>query len=47
MSRPDDAKYGDRVNKRDSWGPAVAALVLGALAIMVVGAFYLGVRDLF
>ncbi len=46
MPRLDGAKYGGHVNKRDSWGPALAALVLGLLAIMVVGAFYLGIRGL-
>ena len=39
-------KYGSQVNKRDSWGPAVAALVLGVLAIMVAVAFFLGIRGL-
>jgi len=34
------------VKKRDSWGPAVAALTLGILTIMVVTAFYLGIRGL-
>ena len=38
--------YGEQVKKRDSWGPAVAAIVLGVLAIIVVVAFYLGVRGL-
>ena len=35
------------VKKRDSWGPVVAALMLGLLTIMVVTAFYLGIRGLF
>lgn len=39
--------YGEQVKKRDSWGPAVAAIVLGVLAVIVVVAFYLGVRGLF
>ena len=34
------------VKKRDSWGPAVAALTLGLFTIMVVTAFYLGIRGL-
>jgi len=34
------------VKKRDSLGPALAALMLGALAVIVVVAFYLGVRGL-
>jgi len=34
------------VKKRDTWGPALAALMLGALAVIIVVAFYLGVRGL-
>ena len=35
------------MKKPDSWGPAVAALTLGLLAILVVTLFYLGLRGLF
>jgi len=35
------------VKKPDSWGPAVAALTLGILAIIVFVAFIYGIRGVF
>lgn len=35
------------VKKPDSWGPAVAALTLGVLAIAIFVLFFYGIRGIF